>query len=129
MSSESVIEQSASERVYFREEPVLVTNARFVNGNQTFAMRNVSSVTCTTSKSSILAPVIMILIGLVAAAGNIVVGGLIIAGAVCWFIFTGSKHVLMLTAAGSVQTGLESRDEELVKRVASAINQAIIDRG
>lgn len=117
------------EKVHFERGAVLVTNARFVNGVQTFAMRNVSAVEKTSAEPSWGAPIVFGLLGLFALSQVAIVGIVIIAATGGWVYYMSTKYRVILTASGSVQTALESRDEILINQVVAALNKAIIERG
>lgn len=117
------------EKIHFQRGAVLVTNARFVNGTQTFAMRNVSAVEKSCADPSWGAPIVFGLIGLFALSQLPVVGIVILAVTGGWVYFMRTNFRVVLTASGSVQTALESRDEILIDQVIAALNKAIIERG
>jgi hypothetical protein len=57
----------STETIFFQEGEILVTNARFVVGSQTFAMRTITSVKGEMTPANFTGAVLLILIGLLIA--------------------------------------------------------------
>jgi hypothetical protein len=144
---------SGDESVFFRSGNILVTNARFVVGAKTFAMRGITSVEAVESDSSELAE---------KQSGNAVgpiftgTGLLIIAvGLICWLMFDFSFFVavvagiigflmlvvgasfvkmkrafkIVLKTAGGEVTAYQSFDRNHIFQIIRALNDSIISHG
>jgi hypothetical protein len=117
-----------AEQFFFNHEGVIVTNSRFVSGNQTYAMSNITSVTSFENKPSYASNIFVFLIGLAALAIYPVVG-LICFVAACVTINKKSSFHIMLSTSGGEVSALESNDKKYIEKVVVALNQAIIARG
>ena len=126
----------AEEITFFQGENIIVTNARFVVGAQTFAMRGITSVEGVEIPASFVAPVIGILLGLIMALnlfnGGIglgIIGVLIFAAAICLAIYRKSTFVVVLRTAGGEVTAYQSTDKNYIAQIIRALNEAIISQG
>jgi predicted ATPase len=121
------------EQVFFDQGTVKVTNARFIVGNQTYAMNGVTSVASgvTPPKRGLL--IIGLVIGLLMLiggdGGTKFVGLLIAAG--CGFALYKQQatHAVILHSASGEVRALSDTDEGLISGVVAALNSAIIHRG
>ena len=129
------------EKSYFNNNAgVSVTNARFIVNGQTYAMSGVTSVKRFVKKPSIVRMVLAILLmalGGLAAIGTLVSGEvssivapvvMLAIGVVLWLINKKQYIVLLNTSSGESQA-LETKDSTLVDSVVEALNTAIIERG
>jgi hypothetical protein len=118
-----------SEQNFFQYEDVHVTNARFVNGGQTYAMSNVTSVKSFEEKPSRFWGIIFLLLGLILIAAQPVVG-VLIAAAAGFFLYKQKTtyHVMLATSGGEV-SALKTHQREYLEKVVTALNHAIIARG
>lgn len=117
------------EKQFFSYEDVKVTNARFVNGNQTYAMSNITSVKSFVEKPSRLGGVIVLLIGLGIAMSSPVVGMIIAALAAAYLYQQKTKYHVMLATSGGEVSALTTHQSDYLQKVVSALNEAIIYRG
>ena len=122
------------EQVFFHEGNIAVTDARFILGNETYAVRSIASVMAGEQKPARDWP---ILIGL-AAVGIAVwaffqesLSGYIWAGLFLWvagvwaYLQSSTYHLSLRTSAGTLQV-LSSKDGAFIRRVSDALNRAII---
>lgn len=117
------------EKQFFSYDDVKVTNARFVNGNQTYAMSNVTSVKSFVQKPSRLGGVIVLLIGLAIALSAPVVGLLIAGVAIAYLVQQKTKYHIMLATAGGEVSALTTHQFDYLQKVVAALNEAIVYRG
>jgi hypothetical protein len=126
----------AEETTFFQSGDIAVTNARFIVGAQTFAMRGITSVQGIEQSPSYVAPVILALLGLILAlnlfSGEIGLGilGLLILAASIW-LFTRRKptFAVVLRTAGGELTAYQSKKRDHIAEIIHALNQAIISHG
>jgi hypothetical protein len=118
------------ERIFFEYEDVKVTNTRFINGGQTYAMNNVTSVKPYEKKPSRVGGIIMLAIGLAIMFGASFMMGLLIAAAAAYYLYQQKTiyHILLATSAGET-TALETYQRDYLNRVIAALNDAIVHRG
>lgn len=118
-----------SEQTFFQHEDVLVSNARFVSGSNTYAMSNVTSVKAFEQKPKRFWWIVLLVIGLGIALDH-PLAGLLIAAVAGYFLYSQKTrfHVMLATASGEV-SALTTYQREYLDKVVSAINQAIIARG
>jgi len=117
------------EKQFFSYEDVKVTNARFVNGNQTYAMSNITSVKSFVQKPSRLGGIIVLVMGL-AIVMNTPIVGLAIAGSAAVYLFQQKTkyHIMLATASGEV-SALTTHQSDYLQKVVAALNEAIVYRG
>ena len=97
------------EKTFFEHENVKVTNARFLVGEQTFAMSNITSVSSSQDRHSRVGPIILLIVGFVMCCASIVVAGLIVmAVGVLWLMLQKTKYHVMLRTSGGETKALTS---------------------
>jgi len=133
-----------TETTFFNSGDVAVTNARFVVGAQTFAVRGITSVEGAELPRSYTGPAILILPGAVAAilgffassmgggsvAAPIGALGLIpLAGGIWWACRRKPKYAVVLRTAGGEVTAYQSADRAHISQIIQALNESIISNG
>ena len=126
----------AEESTFFQSGDIAVTNARFVVGAQTFAMRGITSVEGVETPASYTGPIILVLIGLIMAVnlfnGGIglgIFGVLVIAAAIGIAMRRKPTFAVVLRTAGGEVTAYQSMDRNYIAQIIEALNQAIISHG
>lgn len=121
---------STSETVFFERGNVVITNTRFIVPGQTYAMSNVTSIKHVETAPSKLPGGIAIIAGALLLLGKIWVLAaiLIAAGAILLMKAKGKYDVMLQTASGEVRA-FGSSDQDLVRQIVAALNQAIVFRG
>ena len=131
------------EKKFFEYQGVIVTNARFITGDQTFAMSGITSVKSSRQDPSRSGPIVSAIIGLlfIAAAlpnvyqfqqatpGVAVIGIIILVGAIIYAFGQKTEFSVLLTTASGEVKALASRDGEFIPRVVRALNDSIVYRG
>jgi hypothetical protein len=124
------------EECFFESGNILVTNARFVVGAKTFAVRGITSVHGIQDNPSNIAPILLISLGFLLALNLFTEGlfvgivGVLILGAGIW-LFKSRKpmfNVVLKTADGET-TAYRDYSKTLVASVINALNKAIIANG
>jgi hypothetical protein len=126
-----------SEKVFFEYEDVKVTNTRFINGSNTFAMSGITSLKIRKNPpkyGDLIACAVLALSGIfmIATGDNTTIGLLITAffGIGFWVLFKSKKteYFIMLATAGGEAEGLKTNQLEYAESVTKALNEAIIYR-
>ena len=120
------------EKVFLNEGEVTVTNARFKVRAQTYAMSGITSVKSYEKRPSRLAPLTLILIGIMfgSTSNDALVGGIMfIALAMLWWMLSKTEFQVILSTASGEAIALKSEDSNWINRVVNALNEAIIYRG
>jgi Family of unknown function (DUF6232) len=118
----------AEERVFLSEEGVVVSNARFSHGGQTYAMANITSVKGTRDGVGLWPLALIIGLFILPAGGGTMVFGLLMVALAIAAIWLRSSYVVLHTSGGE-QRALSSRNRDFVAKVVGALNEAIIHRG
>ena len=122
-----------AETVFFDENNVKVTNARFIANGQTYAMSGVTSVRSTMAPAEIKGYLVGIGVGLlllIALDGAAKLIGIVVAGLAGWMLMNAkSTHWVTLVTAAAESRALESQDESFINKVVEALNDAIVHRG
>jgi hypothetical protein len=119
-----------TETTFFDSDDIAVTNARFVVGAQTFAMRGITSVKGVEFPRSYTGPAVLILPGVVAAIASATTGGLVaalfgalavllLAGGIWWAFWRKPTYAVVLRTAGGEVTAYQSADR--AHRIAAFI--------
>ena len=125
------------ETVFLDEAGVTVTNARFIVGSETYAMRNITSVKTGKTAPEQKGPACLFLLGLVLAivgfsSSSNAVGWLGIGFIMLCFVWAARKKptfsVMLTTSAGEV-SAYQSKSGDTVSRIVQALNDSIIHRG
>jgi|HubBroStandDraft_2_1064218.scaffolds.fasta_scaffold556364_2 hypothetical protein len=124
------------ESIFFRSGNVTVTNARFIVGAQTFAMRGITSVQGIQKSANRSWPIVLLLVGLIFAVGLFngslifgIFGLLVIAGAIWIMIIQKPSFAVVLRTAGGEITAYESKNREHMTQIIQALNNAIVSHG
>jgi Family of unknown function (DUF6232) len=117
------------DEVFFHEAGIVVSRTRFVVRSQTFALANISSVRGVETPPSRTAPIVLLLLGLLAVFASVWFSLLLIAACIAWMWFQKSTFSVVLTAAGGEVTAYSSYEKLYIHRVLEALTQAIIARG
>lgn len=118
------------ETVFFESGPVKVTNARFIVGPQTFAMKNITSVRSDEEEPNRGIAVLLGLVTLVlflASQWLWGIGGLVFT-VWAWRQAKPKYHVALHSAGGETKA-LSSLERTYIEKVVAALNQAIVHGG
>jgi hypothetical protein len=120
------------EKIFFNDENVTVSNARFIVHGQTYAMNGVTSVKQSVRQPSGAWPAIFIAGGcLVMFAGGaaVVCGVLLIVIGVIWRFLQKPVWMVILNSSSGETQALTSQDKGHIDTVISALNDSIVHRG
>jgi succinate dehydrogenase hydrophobic anchor subunit len=121
------------ERVFFENQQVKVTNARFVVGNQTHAINGITSVSSYITPPSRMGLIVGVLVGIgmiLSGPWSVKLIGLTIAG-ICGFVLKTQKstHTVVLQSASGKVEAHSGTDAPQITGIVTALNDAIIHRG
>lgn len=117
------------EKTFFQQGSVKVTNARFINSGQTYAMSNVTSVKAFTEKPSRTGGYVIALIALLMSGIAPVVGLPVLVLTLLYLYKQKSKYHVMLSTSGGESSAFTTYHKEYVEDVVEAVNNAIVHRG
>ena len=116
------------EQVFFDNNGVKVTNARFIVDANTYSIRNITSTAAWTRSQKWLWGAVLILIGLASLSSALVIGIIFLAVAgLVLYLGRPVHYVRLHTSSGEVKA-VKSYDIEYVKQVVQALNEAIISQ-
>ena len=127
-----------TETEFFHDGDVIVTNARLIVQNQTYVMRNITSVRAIQLDPSPAGPLILFLVGafagLTLGCGGVAVGALLLwiasaAGAAFFFSQLKPTYALLIMTLGREVRAMESDNAELISEVVAALNESIMMQG
>lgn len=132
------------EKIFFNKDGVIVSNSRFVVRGQTYAMSGITSVTSVRNDPSRIGPIVLFFLAFIFLlyglgmyshdpSGAIIGGGFWVSVFTIWGVksWRGQKtyyQIIFNSSSGRV-TALTSDDEEYIKTVVAALNDAIVSRG
>jgi hypothetical protein len=137
------------EQTFFEDQNVTVTASRFIDGSQTYVVRNITSVDVAYIPPSRSIPIFLFLVGVVPIAiehyaskelnnfitstGSIIsaynwnlIGIAVVAFALLWLILQSNRYIIVLRTSGGEVEALESTKRKHIESVVSALNQSII---
>ena len=121
-----------TEKIFYQDGNVSVTQSRFIVNGKTHAMRNISSVANRRIAKSIAGPIWLIILGLVLFffQGNASIAGMILIGLAILLIAVKKDSFAVRISSNSGETnGLISKDQNYIQTIVNAINDAIVHRG
>ena len=130
--------EQTTEETLLVQGKVTVTTSRLLIGAKTYAMSNITSVTFGKIPAVKWPGVIVAIAGVCVLLFGIaldfilvglVVGGAIIALGVWLFTYSKPLYTVRLGSASGEADALSSKNEEWIRKIVSAVNEAIIRRG
>ena len=116
------------EQIFFNNNGVKVTNARFIVDANTYAIRNITSTAAWSQSQRWILGAILILIGLASFKDATGIGiFLFLIAAVVLYLGRPVHYVRLHTSGGEVKA-VKSYDMEYVRQVVQALNEAIISQ-
>ena len=122
------------ENVFFQQAHVTVTNSRFIVGNQTYAMRNITSVQPVKYNPQRSGPITLIIVGFLtiligfgkSSVGGTLCGLALLALGIFWWSRQRPTYGVLLTTSGGEVRALQHRDWPFIENIVTALNQSII---
>jgi len=118
----------AEEKVFFDEQGVKVTNARFVTFGKTHSMSGVTAVSAYVINPNRKPPIILAVVGIIIVIFHWM-GALLIAGAAAWWFLQKKNYSVVLSSASGNEDALTDKNEDFIQRAVTALNDAIVYRG
>lgn len=122
---------NSTEKVFYQDINVTVTQARFVSQSKTYAMSNISSVSIRRIARSIMGEIFLMLIGLalLVSDGTRIIGFLMIIIAIVLFFVRKDSYSVRINSNSGEADGFISKDKDMIHKIVDAVNEAIIYRG
>ena len=117
------------EKVFYEDNYVKVTSARFISGKKTYAMRNISSVQLGKISPKRGFPIFLIVVGIIMlffidtqyyAIAPIVLGLLIL-------ILQKALYTVRVSSTSGEVDAFSSKDRNLIVKIVKAVNDSIIE--
>lgn len=116
---------------YYSQGSVHVTNARFVVGSQTYAMRNVTSVKGITIWPGRIGPIVFALVGIalffMLNPVAILLGLCLLVSCSLLLFYRKPTHAVVLATAGGEIKAYESSRAAEISQILDALNEAIVE--
>ena len=130
------IAPAKEESFYTDAEGVRVTNTRLIIGQTTFAMSNITSVSCGAIRPKRLGPMLFMGLGGVcllatfSGAGNATpMGVFLILCGVAWWALQKTKYCLCVASSSGEVKPINSKDKQRIEKIVQAVNESMIARG
>ena len=119
------------EKTFYQNGVVRVTQSRFIVGDQTFALRNISSVQVGLIGPNRTLYGIVVLIGALSllAEQTRLFGGIVLVIAVIYIFTVKSGFSVRITIHSGETDCLLSKDKKFVEAIVNALNSAIVEIG
>lgn len=121
--------ETQNETIFYQDNVVTITQSRYVTQSKTYAMRNISSVHIFEIVKSKIPAILMILIGIPFLFSKILIGIIIIALGIWWFIYIKNEYSVRISTNAGEANSIVSKDRNYVQKIVNALNEAIIYRG
>src|SRR5262245_52311670 len=114
-----------TETIFFQNDQITVSDARFVVGSQTYSMRGIASVRGLEITPDKSVPIFLIAVGvfLLMAYG---LGIIFIGFGIYFLVKQKPKFAIVLTTSGGDVRAYESKNSNLIGDVLEALNRAIV---
>ena len=125
-------ETNQTEKTFYKDQNVYVTQSRFVVGGKTYAMRNISSVTNYRTEKSKAGAIFLILIGLLAltfGGSGMTFGVIMIAIGVLIIVRTKDDYSVQISSNSGESKALVSKNRDYIQKIVDSVNEVIIFRG
>jgi len=124
------MEINLQERVFFQDSNVTITQSRYVVGDNTYSIRNITSVSNFKVVKSSKGASWLICFGIFLLIYNStrILGGILIVAGIFWILPNDKYSVKIITNAGETYS-LTSKNREYIQKIVDALNEAIIQRG
>lgn len=125
-------ETTQTEKVFYEDKFVKVTQSRFISNGSTHAMRNISSVSNQHIPNSIGGSIMLIVIGIIVAffgSTALIVGLILIGIAIALIATTKDDYAVKISSNSGQSNVVISKDKKYIQTIVNAINEAIIHRG
>lgn len=122
---------TSTEKVFYRDLDVTVTQTRFISHSKTYAMRNISSVSLGRIDRSIVGEILLVVIGTLMCIGDEtrIAGIIMIVIAIVLFFVRKDSYSVRINSNSGEADGFISKDKEVIQKVVNAVNEAIVFRG
>ena len=121
------------EKIFYQNGSVTVTQSRFIAGSVTYAIRNISSVQVGVNKASRTLQILLIILGVIIAISmikeNPILGIILAAIGGVWLYYTKDKYTVKMTTNAGQTDGHISKNAEMITKIVSALNDAIVYKG
>jgi hypothetical protein len=123
--------KTMAETTFYSMGSCVVTNARAVMANKTYALANVTSVRKEKIPVDYHGAALLIVVGLMVMTifNSMIFGVLLMAGGIAWAVIIRPKYAVKLGSASGEMSGLVSKDQAEIDRIVEAVSEAIIHRG
>ena len=134
----------AEERSFLNDGYVYVSNTRILLNGTTYATANVTSVRKHVVPPNRGCAIVLVLVSAVGALGALslalsrdgdafwgpfILCAVLLVVGILWILAAKPTYHLMLATAGGERSGLWSKDETFIDRIAAAVTDAIVHRG
>ena len=125
------MESVQHEKVFFQDTHVSVTQSRFIARGKTYAMRNMSSVSVRKIEKSRMAPILLLIPGLLLSMpeGLRAFGILMVISGIVWLFLIKDEYSVSITTNSGEADGSISKDQLYIQKIVDGVNEAIIHRG
>src|SRR5690606_1122577 len=125
--------ENMSEKIFFEQDSVSVSNARFVVKGATYPISAITSVRAVRSKNFPFLALVLILIGFGILLGGeptlLIFGVAAMALGVVWIVKKKEVYSVVLQTSSGESQVLESKDRQYIHSVVDALNNSIVQRG
>ncbi|UUC44623.1 DUF6232 family protein [Flavobacterium cerinum] len=126
-------EKKTNEKVFYRDLTVKVTQFRYITDNKTYVIKNISFVTINKIIGCRFCARFVIITGFIALFipndFQLIIGAILIVLGVIWHICIKDLFTVCIGTNGARINSITSSDENYIKKIVDAVNQAIIHRG
>ena len=127
----------STETTFFQDANITITNARFIVGSQTFAMRGITSVQSIEVEPNYTGVTTLLslsgIVGLLAFTNSLAILAvactIVFAIGAWWASSLKTSYAVVLRTAGGEVRAYESKDASQIGRIMKALNDSIISHG
>ena len=123
--------ETQQEKTFYQDPKVTVTEAKFVAGNETYDMKNISSVSNFEIIKSKSGPIILMVFGfiLLIPSGLRILGGILVILGFFWLFSVKNEYAVRISTNEGEVNSVVSVNRDYIQKIVDALNEAIIFKG
>ncbi len=122
--------ETEQKKIFYQDPKVTVTQDKFVSDGETYAIKDISSVSNFEIVKSKNGPSMLMALGviLLVPSGMRILGGILVILGFVWLFSVKNEYAVRISRNADEINSLVSRDRDYIQKIVDALNEAIIFR-
>lgn len=115
------------EKIFYKDPNVTVTQAKFIAGSETYAIKDISSVSNFEIIKSKRGPIIIMAFGviLLIPSGLRILGGILIILGFTWLFSVKNEYAVRISTNAGVVDSIVSQNRDYIQKIVNTLNEAL----